>query len=89
MKGFILATVYIAMLFWMMVPAMASEAVPSESVPAENEVTSLPSVDESGPTEVELLTSINTYLTYLFVFGAFLVVVMLGKLVYRFFNMFF
>lgn len=81
------------------VPAPAESLVPTlePSSPVESEVPDsgiiLP-VDPIEPPEgsaevVELLISINTYLTYLFMFGAFFVVVSMGKLVYSFFNIFF
>ena len=74
-------------------PAFASEVVADTSAPVETVESpgiDLPSVDvPDGPSEVELLTSINTYLTYLFAFVVLFLLVVAGKLVYSLFNMFF
>ena len=42
-----------------------------------------------GPTELQYLESINTYVTYLFGFGLAFLFIEFGRLLYRFFNMFF
>lgn len=67
------------------IPVITPPAIEAGDIPIDNV---LP-VSEEGYTELELLTSINTYLTYLFVFGFFFVFVECGKLLYRFFNLFF
>lgn len=60
----------------------------TETAPVETESPDIP-LPDGEPTDHELLVSINTYLTYLFAFGAVFVVVLFGKLIYQFFNMFF
>lgn len=73
--------------------AFAAEA-PIEST-AITEAVDSPGIDlpdvgpDYGPQVVELLTSINTYLTYLFCFTVLFSLVTAGKLVYSLFNMFF
>lgn len=61
---------------------------PTESAPVETESPDIP-LPDGEPTDHELLVSINTYLTYIFAFGAVFVVVLFGKLIYQFFKMFF
>lgn len=65
--------------------------IPTETPPTETQEPGpeLPMEPSQDMTEVvALLTSINTYLTYLFAFGALYVLVTLGGLVYRFLHMF-
>lgn len=45
--------------------------------------------EPAGPTELDYLISINTYLTYLFCISAVFVFYFGGRLMYRFLNMFF
>ena len=61
---------------------------PTESAPVDTSSPDIP-LPDGEPTDHELLVSVNTYLTYIFAFGAVFVVVLFGKLIYQFFKMFF
>lgn len=84
-------------------PVLASSTVSPSEVPVESSAVESVSPDPEaspditlpeegtgeGATELEYLQSINTYVTYLFMFGCFFLVLTIGKLIYSFFNMFF
>lgn len=102
-RGLYYGVVLVLAVLVVLLPAMAAEELPEETPPPASmaPVESLPTdaVDpgidlppisgEDMQTVIELLESINTYLTYLFMFGMVFLLVTAGKLVYSLFNMFF
>ena len=91
----------LALLVLMAIPITASAAgdasIPDSSVVVEGDTSVTDMGDTSitveempdGPTELQYLESINTYVTYLFGFGLAFLFIEFGRLLYRLFNWFF